>query len=178
MARVRVAQRRSQAAARSSADEPAQTVFRFGEVEVDLAQRRVLRACLVELAARAARLASLIPNYPATAYLSYFQIKPRLFTGAGHANLDAPDAPVLSFLQRNCSRDGATYWLRRDADSGRDPDLAVRRGRRDRPGRQEWRAVPAGRGVGRLPHPPPRSRCRPRRRLRRRAGGKRVGGGR
>ncbi|OYU27793.1 two-component system response regulator KdpE [Paucibacter aquatile] len=44
MARVRVAQRRSQAAARSSMDEPAQTVFRFGEVEVDLAQRRVLRA--------------------------------------------------------------------------------------------------------------------------------------
>ena len=44
MARVRVAQRRSQAAARGSADEPAQTVFRFGEVEVDLAQRRVLRA--------------------------------------------------------------------------------------------------------------------------------------
>ncbi|WP_405033739.1 transglycosylase SLT domain-containing protein [Paraburkholderia terrae] len=50
--------------------------------------------------ARAAHLASLIPNYPAPAYLSYFQIKPRLFTGAGHANLDAPDAPVLSFLQR------------------------------------------------------------------------------
>jgi soluble lytic murein transglycosylase len=50
--------------------------------------------------ARAAHLASLIPNYPAPAYLSYFQIKPRLFNGAGHANLDAPDAPVLSFLQR------------------------------------------------------------------------------
>ncbi|AMV47042.1 lytic transglycosylase domain-containing protein [Paraburkholderia caribensis] len=50
--------------------------------------------------ARAARLASLIPNYPAPAYLSYFQIKPRLFTGAGHPNPDAPDAPVLSFLQR------------------------------------------------------------------------------
>jgi soluble lytic murein transglycosylase len=50
--------------------------------------------------ARAAQLASLIRNYPAPAYLSYFQIKPRLFNGAGHANLDAPDAPVLSFLQR------------------------------------------------------------------------------
>ncbi|MEX3934426.1 transglycosylase SLT domain-containing protein [Paraburkholderia phymatum] len=49
--------------------------------------------------ARAARLASLIPNYPASAYLSYFQLKPRLFNGAGHANPDAPDAPVLSFLQ-------------------------------------------------------------------------------
>ncbi|MBT9493803.1 MAG: two-component system response regulator KdpE [Paucibacter sp.] len=43
MARVRVAQRRAQAAAKSSADEPAQTQFRFGEVEVDLALRRVLR---------------------------------------------------------------------------------------------------------------------------------------
>jgi soluble lytic murein transglycosylase len=50
--------------------------------------------------ARAAHLASLIPNYPAPAYLRYFQLKPRLFNGAGHANLDAPDAPVLSFLQR------------------------------------------------------------------------------
>ncbi|MEX3633441.1 transglycosylase SLT domain-containing protein [Paraburkholderia sp. BR14320] len=49
---------------------------------------------------RAAQLASLIRNYPAPAYLSYFQIKPRLFIGAGHANLDAPDVPVLSFLQR------------------------------------------------------------------------------
>ncbi|AUT72977.1 lytic transglycosylase domain-containing protein [Paraburkholderia hospita] len=50
--------------------------------------------------ARAAQLASLIQNFPAPAYLSYYQIKPRLFNGAGHANLDAPDAPVLSFLQR------------------------------------------------------------------------------
>lgn len=44
MARVRVAQRRAQAAAKSSADEPAQTQFRFGEVEVDLTLRRVQRA--------------------------------------------------------------------------------------------------------------------------------------
>ncbi|WP_310383763.1 two-component system response regulator KdpE [Roseateles sp.] len=44
MARVRVAQRRSQAMAKASGDEPAQTLFRFGEVEVDLALRRVLRA--------------------------------------------------------------------------------------------------------------------------------------
>lgn len=42
MARVRVAQRRRQSAA--PADAPAQTLFRFGEVEVDLAARRVLRA--------------------------------------------------------------------------------------------------------------------------------------
>lgn len=42
MARVRVALRRSQGA--RSVDEPASTVFRFGEVEVDLAARRVLRA--------------------------------------------------------------------------------------------------------------------------------------
>lgn len=41
MARVRVAHRRSQSAAR--AGEPAQALFRFGEVEVDLAARRVLR---------------------------------------------------------------------------------------------------------------------------------------
>ncbi len=41
MARVRVAQRRSQSAA--AAGEPAQTVFRFGAVEVDLVARRVLR---------------------------------------------------------------------------------------------------------------------------------------
>ncbi len=44
MARVRVAQRRSQSMAKASSDEPAQTLFRFGEVEVDLALRRVLRA--------------------------------------------------------------------------------------------------------------------------------------
>ncbi|MDT8999416.1 two-component system response regulator KdpE [Paucibacter sp. APW11] len=42
LARVRVALRRSQSAARSG--EPAQTTFRFGDVEVDLAARRVLRA--------------------------------------------------------------------------------------------------------------------------------------
>lgn len=42
MARVRVALRRSQST--RSTDEPASTVFRFGEVEVDLAARRVLRA--------------------------------------------------------------------------------------------------------------------------------------
>ncbi|HEX2012821.1 MAG TPA: two-component system response regulator KdpE [Roseateles sp.] len=41
MARVRVALRRSQSAA--GAGEPAQTLFRFGAVEVDLAARRVLR---------------------------------------------------------------------------------------------------------------------------------------
>ncbi|QCP51401.1 lytic transglycosylase domain-containing protein [Trinickia violacea] len=49
---------------------------------------------------RAAQLASMIPNYPAPTYLEYFQIKPQLFDGSGHAKLDAPDEPVLSFLQR------------------------------------------------------------------------------
>jgi two-component system KDP operon response regulator KdpE len=44
MARVRVALRRSQAAAKSGPDDPAQTLFRFGEVEVDLALRQVQRA--------------------------------------------------------------------------------------------------------------------------------------
>jgi two-component system, OmpR family, KDP operon response regulator KdpE len=43
MARVRVALRRSQSAA-VAAGAPAQTLFRFGMVEVDLAARRVLRA--------------------------------------------------------------------------------------------------------------------------------------
>lgn len=49
---------------------------------------------------RAAQLAAMIPNYPAPSYLEYFQIKPQLFDSAGHARLDAPDAPVLSFLSR------------------------------------------------------------------------------
>ena len=43
MARVRVALRRS-LSARSSAGEAVSPVFRFGEVEVDMAARRVLRA--------------------------------------------------------------------------------------------------------------------------------------
>jgi soluble lytic murein transglycosylase len=50
--------------------------------------------------ARAAQLAGMIPNYPAPSYVEYFQIKPQLFDGAGHARVDAPDEPVLSFLQR------------------------------------------------------------------------------
>jgi soluble lytic murein transglycosylase len=51
-------------------------------------------------AARAAQLASMIPNYPAPSYLEYFQIKPQLFDSGGHARVDAPDAPVLAFLQK------------------------------------------------------------------------------
>ncbi|KVE33306.1 lytic transglycosylase domain-containing protein [Burkholderia sp. TSV86] len=51
-------------------------------------------------AGRAAQLAALIPNYPAPSYLEYFQIKPQLFDSAGRARIDAPDAPVLSFLSR------------------------------------------------------------------------------
>ncbi|SDD21595.1 soluble lytic murein transglycosylase [Paraburkholderia lycopersici] len=50
--------------------------------------------------ARAAQLAATIPDYPAPAYLEYFQLKPQLFDSQGHARVDAPDAPVLSFLQR------------------------------------------------------------------------------
>lgn len=42
----------------------------------------------------------MIPNYPAPSYLEYFQIKPQLFDSSGKARIDAPDAPVLSFLQR------------------------------------------------------------------------------
>ncbi|WP_213298838.1 lytic transglycosylase domain-containing protein [Paraburkholderia sacchari] len=52
-------------------------------------------------AARAAQLAATIPDYPAPSYLEYFQLKPQLFDSQGHARVDAPDAPVLSFLQRH-----------------------------------------------------------------------------
>ena len=51
-------------------------------------------------AGKAAQLAAQIPNYPAPGYLEYFTIKPQLFDSQGHARVDAPDAPVLSFLQR------------------------------------------------------------------------------
>ncbi|CAG4905475.1 lytic transglycosylase domain-containing protein [Paraburkholderia gardini] len=51
-------------------------------------------------APRAAQLASMIPDYPAPSYLEYFTLKPQLFDGSGHARIDAPDAPVLSFLQK------------------------------------------------------------------------------
>ncbi|WP_244847449.1 lytic transglycosylase domain-containing protein [Caballeronia sp. SL2Y3] len=51
-------------------------------------------------AGRAAALAAQIPNYPAPGYVEYFTIKPQLFDAQGHARPDAPDAPVLSFLQR------------------------------------------------------------------------------
>ncbi|MGF6779403.1 transglycosylase SLT domain-containing protein [Paraburkholderia sp. GAS334] len=51
-------------------------------------------------APRAAQLASMIPDYPAPSYLEYFQLKPQLFDGSGHARIDAPDEPVLSFLQK------------------------------------------------------------------------------
>ncbi len=50
---------------------------------------------------RAAQLAAMIPGYPAPSYLEYFQLKPQLFDSQGHARVDAPDAPVLSFLQRH-----------------------------------------------------------------------------
>ncbi len=52
-------------------------------------------------AARAAQLAAMIPDYPAPSYLEYFQLKPQLFDSQGHARIDAPDAPVLSFLQHH-----------------------------------------------------------------------------
>ena len=51
-------------------------------------------------AGRAAQLAAMIPDYPAPSYLEYFQLKPQLFDGSGHPRIDAPDAPVQSFLQR------------------------------------------------------------------------------
>jgi soluble lytic murein transglycosylase len=51
-------------------------------------------------AGRAAQLAAQIPNYPAPGYVDYFTIKPQLFDSQGHARIDAPDEPVLAFLQR------------------------------------------------------------------------------
>ncbi len=51
-------------------------------------------------AGKAAALAAQIPNYPTPSYIEYFTIKPQLFDSQGHARIDAPDAPVLSFLQR------------------------------------------------------------------------------
>ncbi|MFM0324929.1 lytic transglycosylase domain-containing protein [Caballeronia glebae] len=51
-------------------------------------------------AGKAAMLAAQIPDYPAPGYIEYFTIKPQLFDSQGHARIDAPDAPVLSFLQR------------------------------------------------------------------------------
>ncbi|KND59081.1 Soluble lytic murein transglycosylase precursor [Candidatus Burkholderia verschuerenii] len=51
-------------------------------------------------AGKAAALAAQIPNYPAPSYVEYFTIKPQLFDSQGHARIDAPDEPVLSFLQR------------------------------------------------------------------------------
>ncbi|WP_133649558.1 lytic transglycosylase domain-containing protein [Paraburkholderia flava] len=50
--------------------------------------------------ARAAQLAAMIPDYPAPSYLEYFQLKPQLFDSSGHPRVDAPDAPVLQFLQK------------------------------------------------------------------------------
>ncbi|HEY3599474.1 MAG TPA: transglycosylase SLT domain-containing protein [Paraburkholderia sp.] len=49
---------------------------------------------------RAAQLAAMIPGYPAPSYLEYFQLKPQLFDSSGHPRIDAPDAPVLAFLQK------------------------------------------------------------------------------
>ncbi|KMZ11390.1 Soluble lytic murein transglycosylase precursor [Candidatus Burkholderia humilis] len=51
-------------------------------------------------AGKAAMLAAQLTNYPAPSYVEYFTIKPQLFDSQGHARIDAPDAPVLSFLQR------------------------------------------------------------------------------
>ncbi|AQG99869.1 lytic transglycosylase [Burkholderia sp. KK1] len=74
-------------------------------------------------AGKAAALAAQIPNYPAPSYLEYFTIKPQLFDSQGHARIDAPDAPVLSFLQRY---DGQAI-----ADRMRNDYLVVLGGRHD-----------------------------------------------
>ena len=74
-------------------------------------------------AGKAAQLAAQIPDYPAPGYLEYFTIKPQLFDSQGHARIDAPDAPVLSFLQRY---DGQAI-----ADRMRNDYLVVLGGRHD-----------------------------------------------
>lgn len=74
-------------------------------------------------AGRAAQLAAQIPDYPAPGYVEYFTIKPQLFDSQGHARIDAPDEPVLSFLQRY---DGQAI-----ADRLRNDYLVVLGGRHD-----------------------------------------------
>jgi soluble lytic murein transglycosylase len=51
-------------------------------------------------AGQAYQLAARIPDYPAPAYLEYFQLKPQLFDASGHARIDAPDEPVEAFLRK------------------------------------------------------------------------------
>ena len=68
-------------------------------------------------------LAAQIPDYPAPGYVEYFTIKPQLFDSQGHARVDAPDEPVLSFLQRY---DGQAI-----ADRLRNDYLVVLGGRHD-----------------------------------------------
>lgn len=74
-------------------------------------------------AGKAAMLAAQIPDYPAPGYVEYFTIKPQLFDSQGHARVDAPDEPVLSFLQRY---DGQAI-----ADRLRNDYLVVLGGRHD-----------------------------------------------
>ncbi|SOE80195.1 soluble lytic murein transglycosylase [Caballeronia arationis] len=74
-------------------------------------------------AGKAAALAAQIPEYPAPGYIEYFTIKPQLFDSQGHARVDAPDEPVLSFLQRY---DGQAI-----ADRMRNDYLVVLGGRHD-----------------------------------------------
>jgi soluble lytic murein transglycosylase len=74
-------------------------------------------------AGKAAALAAQIPDYPAPGYIEYFTIKPQLFDSQGHARVDAPDEPVLSFLQRY---DGQAI-----ADRMRNDYLVVLGGRHD-----------------------------------------------
>ncbi len=51
-------------------------------------------------APRALELARQIPAYPVPSYVEYFALKPQLFDSLGHARLNAPDTPILAFLQR------------------------------------------------------------------------------
>ncbi len=51
-------------------------------------------------AANAAILGAQLTDYPVPSYVDYFMLKPQLFDGSNHALADAPDGPVLAFLQR------------------------------------------------------------------------------
>jgi soluble lytic murein transglycosylase len=82
----------------ASAQRPVSPSSISGDDQIFVQLREAARA---NDAARAAQLAALIPNYPAQSYVEYFALKPQLYDSSGHPRIDAPDALVLSFLQRH-----------------------------------------------------------------------------
>ncbi|MDI9651858.1 lytic transglycosylase domain-containing protein, partial [Burkholderia cenocepacia] len=49
-------------------------------------------------AAKAAQLASMIPNYPVPSYVEYFQIKPQLFDSTGRARAEHEQVVVAQAI--------------------------------------------------------------------------------